>query len=204
MKINTLFIALSLSFSVSSINAQSVEELAQTAGKGLCDCVNKTYSNIDRDVKDAMMKIIQYQLEGKTAELEEYAGSLSPDLASRIEAQADMFAANDDAFQTCLADLDAYMENAASRSNANITETEFTNMIFDYIKKARGCSFASMLVQLGEQANTEEDNNSNNTNNRGRTKPNNNSNNNSNNNKNLNNKNTNNNSGGDEHGSGGN
>lgn len=138
-----------LSFST----AQTIEEVTTIAAEGLCRCVNESYSNIDSDVKRAMVRIFKYQKEGKQSEMERYANALSADLASRIEEQATLFQENDNLFQLCLED----MELAMSKMNLNeeeyegISEEVVIELMLDQMNQMKGCKFAYLLMELGLQ-----------------------------------------------------
>lgn len=146
-----------ISFSI----AQTIEEVASVAAKGLCGCVNESYSNIDSDVKRAMVRIFKYQMEGKQAEVERYASSLSADLASRIEEQAGLFQENDDLFQLCIEDMELAMAkmNLDEGKYENVSEETMINLMLKEMHEMKGCKFAYLLMELGLQEQMNENQN---------------------------------------------
>jgi len=107
--------------------AQTTEELAKRAAKGLCTCVNETYSDIDNDVKRAMAKIIQYQIQDNKRAIESYVTKLSTDLTNRIRKQAGKLEKND----------------------KGITEKQFYAGMIESMKETTGCKFAYIIMELG-------------------------------------------------------
>lgn len=133
------------------VKAQSIEDAALLAAKGLCGCVKESYSNIDSDVKRAMIRIIRYQKDGKQAEMEQYVQSLSADLASRIESQALLFQENNDLFELCIEDMEEAMAqlNLNEEAYNSITEEEFVQYMMEEMKTLKGCKFTYLLMELG-------------------------------------------------------
>ncbi|BDS09942.1 hypothetical protein [Aureispira anguillae] len=147
-------ILLTLIFSVAIttfLKAQSIEEVGAVAAKGLCDCVNETYSNIDSDVKRAMIRIIKYQSQNKAREMETYINSLSTDLAARIEEQAVLFQENNDLFELCVEDMEEAMAKIGLDETlyADVTEEAFEQILLEQMNAIKGCKFAYLLMSLG-------------------------------------------------------
>ena len=152
-----LITALLFSFIISS-QGQTVEELAEIAGDGLCSCVNETYDDIDKDVKRAMARIIKYQIHEDEAGMENYMAKLPADLMARIEEQAGLFEENEDLFQMCLDDMDEEMEELSfdEEKYEGFTEEDFLVMMVESMKETTGCKFAYILIELGLQVEAEE------------------------------------------------
>ena len=143
-----LTIIITVFFSNFSV-AQNAKELAKTASDGLCGCVNDTYSNIDNDVKKAMVKIIKYQMNGQQQEMEDYAAALSPDLQTRIQEQAALFSENQKMFDLCVEEVEQTMAAYTLDNESDITEEQFINMMMDEMATTKACKFAHLLMQLG-------------------------------------------------------
>jgi len=161
MKQHTLLTILIVALFSSFSFAQDANDLAKEAANGLCDCVNETYSNIDNDVKEAMVKIIMYQMNGQQQEMEQYANSLSADLATRIEAQANEFTENQEMFDLCVEDIQLTLLESSLDENSDMTEEQFMGMLMTEMSQGKNCKFAYLLMQLG-LAEEDNDNNSNN------------------------------------------
>jgi len=158
MKNIVLLITALLFFFITSSQGQIIEELAEEAADGLCNCVNEAYGDIDNDVKRAMARIIKYQTKEDVEGMESYMANLSVDLISRIEEQAGIFEENGDLFQLCLDDMEQEMGELSFEEEEyeGITENEFLVMMVESMKDAEGCKFAYILMELGIQMEAEE------------------------------------------------
>jgi hypothetical protein len=152
-----LITALLFSF-ITSSQGQVIEELAEEAADGLCNCVNEAYGDIDNDVKRAMARIIKYQTQEDLEGMESYMANLSVDLISRIAAQAGIFEENEDLFQLCLDDMEQELGELSFEEEQyeGITEDKFLIMMVESMKEATGCEFAYILMELGLQMEAEE------------------------------------------------
>jgi hypothetical protein len=158
MKQYTLLTALIITIFSSFSFAQDTDDLAREAADGLCDCVNDTYSNIDDDVKNAMVTIIKYQMNDQQQEMEQYANALSADLGSRIQDQASEFTENQSFFDICTKNIESSLAESIVDENSDITEEQFMIILLNEMSQNKDCKFAYLLIQLG-LAETENDNN---------------------------------------------
>lgn len=156
---NTIFlISTFLFFFISSSQGQSIEELADEAADGLCNCVNEAYGDIDNDVKGVLAKVIDYQTKDDQEGMANYMANLSADLMLRMEKQASIFQENEALFQTCLQDMDEEMGALVFEEGdlEGITEKEFIAMMLESMRGMEDCQFAYIIMKLGLEMAAEE------------------------------------------------
>jgi hypothetical protein len=159
---NTIFLITTfLFFFITSSQGQSIEELAEEAADGFCNCVNEAYGDIDNDVKQTLAIIIKYQAEDDLKGMESYLAKLPADLILRIEEQASIIEENEELFQACLVDMDEEMGELAFEEEGleDVTEKQFIGMMLKSIEEMADCKFAYTLMELGLEMEAEENGN---------------------------------------------
>jgi len=120
----------------------SVDLVTQTA-EGFCTCVNDNYK-IDEDIKDILLKTIDYSNKNDQEGYTAYYNSLSDEIQDRSEKQLTRMMDNQITFNECMKKHTTAMKNAS---------TDIQKMKMEVLLKMKnmaGCNFAAKLLQLGD------------------------------------------------------
>ncbi len=131
--------------------AQSPEVRAQAVADQFCNCVEETYSELDKDVKKAMVRMVRYQLQNEPQDLERYMKRLPAELIFRIQEQATQFKQSTGLANRCVHKMEQAMDRIDLEDPLyeRVTESSFSQMIQQELQNDPACEFAALLLKLG-------------------------------------------------------
>ena len=125
-----------------SAQTNSVDVATKTA-EGFCTCVNANYK-IDEDIKDILLKIIEFSNKNDQEGYTAYYNSLSTEIRDRSEKQLTSMMDNQISFNECMKTHTAALKDAGS----DIQKMKMEVLL--KMKNMAGCKFAAKLMELGD------------------------------------------------------
>ncbi len=131
-------------FLITNINAQDLKKIANNAADDFCKCVNETYSSIDDDVMEVIIKIAPMS----EKEQNDYLDKIDKKLKDKFVKQASQMEAE---AQTAKLQVCADNFSKIFDDNDFENEDEVIDIFKERLKSKKKCKFAHLLMSNSEK-----------------------------------------------------